>query len=459
MARELKPLTDEDIAACEPESIWLETRKVPLPMHAVLWLVLIVLLSGLIWAAFARVDRIVVAEGKLVTTRPNITLKPLENSLVREVLVRPGQRVRQGELLVSFDPTVNAAELAHQQAQYDAKLCEVLRLQTESDGAESLNLPAELADTTSGKEQAKLFADRRSYLDGREAYFERYIDRYREMAESLERALAMYEQRQQNMERIEDMYRRLEERGTIPLKDALEVQMQRLGNEIEIENQKANLVEYRQMIRQSEAERDVFRADWKQQIGSALVEARAALASYEDGVRKYTLLAAQTALYAPCDAVVHEIAPYQEGSGVREAEAMVTLIPVNVPLEAEIDIQPQDVGRLREGDSAKVKFDAFPFQQHGTLIGRLRYISADTHESRGNADQWEDSGTAAAPSATRPQYRSRLVLSGHLNGVPDETWQSAGMKVRAEIKVGERSVLDYVLNPFFKALDESIREP
>ncbi len=458
MARELKPLTDEDIAACEPESIWLETRKVPLPAHVVLWLILVVLIGGVAWAAFAKVDRLVVAEGKLVTTRPNITLKPLENSLVKEVAVRAGQRVHKGDVLISFDPTVNEAELAHQQAQYKAKLCEVLRLQAESAGAETLSLPAELVDTPGGKEQATLFADRLAYHAGRMAYFTQYIDRYRKMAESLERALAMYEQRQQNMERIEDMYRRLEERGTIPLKDALEVQMQRLSNEIEIENQRASLVEYRQMIRQCEAERDVFLADWKQQIGSSLVEARAALVSYEDGVRKYTLLAAQTALYAPCDAVVHEVAPYQEGSGVREAEAMVTLIPADVALEAEIDIQPQDVGRLREGDMAKIKFDAFPFQQHGTLCGTLRYISADTHESRSNADQWEES-SSAAPTATRPQFRSRLVLSGQLNGVPDSAWQSAGMKVRAEIKVGERSVLDYILNPFLKAMDESIREP
>lgn len=459
MAKEPKPLTDEDIAACEPESIWLETRKVPLPAHAVLWLILAVLACGAAWAAFAKVDRIVAAEGKLVTTRPNITLKPLENSLVKEVAVRPGQRVRKGDVLVSFDPTVNEAELAHQQAQYNAKLCEVLRLQAESAGAEALTLPGELAGTPAGREQAALFADRLAYHAGRTAYFSQYISRYRKMAESLERALAMYGQRQQNMERIEDMYRRLEERGTIPLKDALEVQMQRLSNEIEIENQKASLVEYRQMVRQCEAERDVFLADWKQQTGTSLVEARAALASYEDGVRKYTLLAAQTALYAPCDAVVHEVAPYQEGSGVREAEAMVTLIPAGVPLEAEIDIRPQDVGRLREGDTAKIKFDAFPFQQHGTLCGTLRYISADTHESRGNADQWEESASGAAPTATRPQYRSRLVLSGQLEGVPDSAWQSAGMKVRAEIKVGERSVLDYILNPFLKAMDESIREP
>ncbi len=457
MARELKPLTDEDIAACEPEAIWLETRKAPLPARLVMWLLCLMLALGLTWACVAKVDRIVVAEGKLVTTRPNITLKPLENSLVREVLVRPGQRVQAGDVLISFDPTVNRAELHHQQQQHDSKLCEVLRLEAELAGQADYELPEGLQAGKTAAQQRQLFDSRKAYVEGRERYFAQYIERYGKMAESLETSLAMYRERQNNMERIEGMYRKLEEKGMVPVKDSLEVQMQRLANEIEIENQRASLVEYRQMLRQCEAERDVFRAEWRQQIAQQLVEARRELIGYAEGVKKYTLLAAQTEMRSPCDAVVHEIAPYQEGSGVREAEALVTLIPQGVPLEAEVDIKPQDVGRVRVGDEVRLKLDAFPFQQHGTLSGSLRFISADTYESRSNMEEEDASSPAAA--APRPQYRARVVTSGSLKGVEDATWQSAGMKLRAEIKVGERTVISYLLNPFLKAMDESIREP
>ncbi len=456
MARELKPLTDEDIAACEPEAIWLETRKVPLPARTVMWLLCLLLAIGIAWACVAKVDRIVVAEGKLVTTRPNVTLKPLENSLVREVLVRPGQRVKAGEVLISFDPTVNRAELHHQQQQHDSKLCEVLRLEAELSGAADYVLPEGLLAGKTASQQRQLFESRRAYVEGRERYFAQYIERYSKMAESLETSLAMYRERLVSMERIEGMYRALEAKQMVPVKDSLEVQMQRLANEIEIENQRASLVEYRQMLRQCEAERDVFRAEWRQQNAQQLVEARRELIGFAEAVKKYTLLAEQTEMRSPCDAVVHEIAPYQEGSGVREAEALVTLIPQGVPLEAEVDIQAQDVGRLRVGDEVRVKFDAFPFQQHGTLGGSLRFISADTYESRSNMEEGSESPSAAMP---RPQYRARVVVSGSLRGVDDATWQSAGMKLRAEIKVGERTVMSYLLNPFLKAMDESIREP
>ncbi len=456
MARELKPLTDEDIAACEPEAIWLETRKVPLPANIVLWLLLVLLVLGVTWACVAKVDRIVVAEGRLVTTRPNVTLKPLENSLVREVQVRAGQRVRAGDVLIHFDPTVNRAELANQQQQRDSKLCEVLRLEAELARALDYELPAELQSSSNATQQRKLFDSRRDYVEGRERYFAQYIERYTKMAESLQTSLAMYRERMKSMEEIEDMYRRLKEKGAVPVKDVLEVTMQRLANEIEIENQRASLVEYQQMLHQCEAERDVFRAEWRQQIAQQLVEARRELVGYSEAVKKYSMLAEQTELRSPCDAVVHEIAPYQEGSGVREGEALITLIPTGVPLEAEVDIQPQDVGRVRVGDEVRLKFDAFPFQQHGTLDGSLRFISADTYESRSNMAEEDASPTAAMP---RPQYRARVEVSGSLRGVEDATWQSAGMKLRAEIKVGERTVMSYLLNPFLKAMDESIREP
>ena len=101
--KRLRELTDADIAACEPESIWLETRKCPLPAHCVLWVVVLLLISAVVWACLAKVDVVVVAEGKLVTSRPNITMKPLERTVVKSVPVRVGQVVEKGDVLVEFD--------------------------------------------------------------------------------------------------------------------------------------------------------------------------------------------------------------------------------------------------------------------------------------------------------------------------------------------------------------------
>lgn len=454
--KKLRELTDADIAACEPESIWLETRKCPLPAHAVLWVVILMLVTAVVWACLAKVDVVVVAEGKLVTSRPNITMKPLERTVVKSVPVRVGQVVEKGEVLVVFDPTVNAAELNSLTEQRNHHLCRKLRLQAEQAGEAQLVLPEDLAATAAAAQQLNLFAARKDYYEKRCAYLNSSINRYKATVASLEKALEKYTELMEPILDIENRYVKMADEGTASKVEMMRVRMQRMGNEIEMENQCTRLAEDSRMMQGAFAELETFRSEWRRQIDEELAETLLQLVALDEKIRQTAYLASIEYMRAPCRAVVHEIAPYQEGSAVREAESLISLIPLDVPLEAEIDILPKDVGLLRKGDVARLKLEAFPFQKYGTLQGAITFISADTYESASNMDA-ED-----APVATggkRPQYRARLAPQGALSGVPAEAWQSAGMKLRAEIKVGERTVISYLLHPFLKAMDESIREP
>lgn len=454
--RKLKELTDADIAACEPESIWLETRQCPIPAIAVFWAVIAMLAAGIIWACLAKVDKVVAAEGKLVTTRPDIILKPLERAVIKRVEVQVGQIVEEGETLVTFDPTVNEAQLRSLQGQYDTFLCQQLRLKAEQNGAEHFELPAELAATEPGQQQMQLWEARRVWYREKRAWYRENITRYASVAKSVSSSLAKYDEMMVPMNSIERMYTDLAQRGIAARADMFNVQMQRMGNEIEIEKQRATLVENEQMRLSAEAEEKVFAEEWTRDIANELVETELRLNELRERINELTFLAGTETLKSPCRAMVHEIAPYQEGSGVREAEALITLVPLDAPMEAQIDILTRDVGLLRKGDTARIKFDAFPFQQHGTLQGKLRLISANTYDSVSNLEQSE---APAVTGGRQPQYRAHLTLSGSLRGVAPELWHYSGMKLRAEIKVGEQRVISYLLNPFLKAMDESIREP
>lgn len=454
--KRLRELTDADIAACEPESIWLETRKCPLPAHCVLWVVVLLLISAVVWACLAKVDVVVVAEGKLVTSRPNITMKPLERTVVKSVPVRVGQVVEKGDVLVEFDPTVNAAELKSLTARREHHLCLKHRLLAEKNGAEELVFPDTLAATPAAQQQLRLFLSRKDYYTKRIEYLNVNINRYKGTVASLEKALRKYTELMEPILDIENRYVKMADAGTASKVEMMRVRMQRMGNEIEMENQSTRLVEDTEMMQSAFAELETFRAEWLSQIDEQLAETELQLVELEEKIRQSTYLASIEYMRAPCRAVVHEIAPYQEGSAVREAESLISLIPLDVPLEAEIDILPKDVGLLRRGDTARLKMEAFPFQKHGTLAGTINFISADTYESASNLDA---EGAPATTGGKRPQYRARLQLAGELAGVPQQAWQSAGMKLRAEIKVGERTVISYLLHPFLKAMDESIREP
>ena len=456
--KKLKELTDADIAACEPESIWLETRKCPLPAHSVLWVIILLLVVGVAWACLAKVDKVVAAEGKLVTTRPNITMKPLERTVIKSVPVRVGQVVEKDQVLIELDPTVNLSELQNLEEQLSYYLCLSCRLKAEQAGAAVLEMPAAQAGSTAAQRQQEVFDARREYYAKRCTFLQASVDRYMATTASIEKSLAKYDEMMEPLNRIEEVYVNLSQKGMAPRVDMLNTKIQRMGNEIEVENQRTRLVEDQKMRNTSRAELETFMAEWKQQINQELAEAELQIHTLEEKVRQTRYLVSAENLKAPCRAVVHEIAPYQEGSAVREAEAMITLIPLDAPLEAEIDILPKDVGLLRKGDIARLKLDAFPFQQYGTLSGTLRFISADTYESTANLEAEADSSLAST-GGRRPQFRARLEVQGQLNHVPAELWQSAGMRLRAEIKVGERTVISYLMHPFIKALDESIREP
>lgn len=456
--KKMKELTDADIAACEPESIWLETRECPLPAHSVLWVIILLLVSGVIWACVAKVDKVVAAEGKLVTTRPNITMKPLERSVIKRVPVQLGQIVEKDQVLIELDTTVNAAELCNLREQLAYYRCQVARLNAERNGAAQVVYPEGLADSEQARRQSDLFTTRRDYYTKRIAYLQTSVDRYSSTTASIVRSLEKYDEMMVPVNRIEQMYVNLAEKGMTPMVDMFNTRIQRMGNEIEVENQRARLVEDQQMCITAQAELATFKAEWIQDIDKELAEAELQISVLQEKIRQSEYLVSVDCLKSPCRAVVHEMAPFQEGSAVREAEAFITLIPLDVPLEAEIDILPKDVGLLRLGDEARLKLDAFPFQRYGTLNGTLRYISADTHESSANLE--EDSESAmAATGGRRPQFRARLAVGGALTDVPPQLWQSAGMRLRAEIKVGERRVISYLMHPFIKAMDESIREP
>ena len=154
-------------------------------------------------------------------------------------------------------------------------------------------------------------------------------------------------------------------------------------------------------------------------------------------------------LTAPADAVVLEVAKLSPGSIAREAEAIFTLVPLGTELEAEVQIESQDVGYIKPNAPVHVKVDAFPFQKHGMMEGILRNVSQDSFRRESSASNVGDA-----------YYAGRVKLkSARLDNMPIDATLLPGMTLSAEILVGKRSVMSYMLWPLTKATSESIREP
>ena len=170
------------------------------------------------------------------------------------------------------------------------------------------------------------------------------------------------------------------------------------------------------------------------------------LTSTRKSYEKIAQLIEYVYLRAPCNAVVHEIASFSPGSAVREAEALITLIPLDGNIELEAEILPENIGKVKVGATARLKLTAYPFQRHGTLDGVVRNISEDTFEKQSGG-------------STLKYYRARLVVSGKLRGVKEDFRLIPGMETQCEIKCDRRRLIEYLLYPLIKAFDETAREP
>lgn len=229
----------------------------------------------------------------------------------------------------------------------------------------------------------------------------------------------------------------------------LDAQDRLLEAERSMEMARNRQVELGRELAALEAEKMSFETGWRQKMMEELLTVSRERDSVNEQLQKADKRNKLIILSSPTDAVVLDIAKLSQGSVVQAAEKLFTLVPLGAELEVEVQIDSLDVGYVKVGDKAHIKFDAYPFQKHGTLEAELRTISEDAFRRE-----------AAAGSGMDAFYTSRIRLkSARLSKMPERSKLLPGMTATAEIVVGKRSVMSYLLWPLMKAVDESIREP
>ena len=159
------------------------------------------------------------------------------------------------------------------------------------------------------------------------------------------------------------------------------------------------------------------------------------------------------------DATVLTVAKVSVGSVLQSGQQFITLVPLDAPLEVEANIAGRDDGFVAVGDPVAIKFDTFPFIQYGMAYGTVRTISADSFTAQD--EQRNPTGAVPMPNNTsEPFYRARIAIDRvDLHGTPPGFRLMPGMPVTADIKVGKRTVLQYLLGRVLPVASEGMREP
>ena len=408
----------------------------------------------LIIACVAPVEMVVQGSGQLSTDTPPIVLQPMERAIIREMKVKPGDVVSKGQLLATLDPTFAEADLASLKAQDTVLKAQVKRIE-----AELAETPLIHDSTPDAAEllQASLFRQRHAQYASRISAFDEEIGRSEAAIATIQGNREFLTQQLTISQDVENMRSGLWKNRLASKIQYLEAQSLRLRSERELRDASDRLTELRHSARSRRAERQAFIDEWRRALTEDLVVKRAEMARLSESLVKANRLLFLVQLIAPEDGVVLEVASRSVGSIMREAEPLITLVPSNALLIAEVTIASSDVGYTTIGNLVKVKVDAYPYQRHGTVEGRLASISEASFSTQGNSG---GDPAKPLPPSRGAVHRARVELTRtQLERMPEGSRLMPGMTVSADIKVGSRTVMSYFLNPVTRGLDESMREP
>lgn len=436
------------VSEFQPDAIEVEERAPPRVARLTLYLIVALISAAIGWAYLTEIDEIATARGKLITVEPNIVVQPLESSVIRTIHVNVGQSVTAGQVLAVLDPTFTEADVHQLRVKFDTADAMVNRLEAEL--SNRIYIPSDLSNPEQAVE-ARLAAQRKLFRESRLRNFAEEIARAEASIEKSRQEEGIMQERLSGIKEVEAMRATLLAHETGSKLNLLQARDSRLDIEASLARLRGTQIEAGHELEKAQAQRQEFLEDFRRATLESLVEARERRNAASEELKKAELRQRHVTLTAPADAVVLEIAQRSVGSVVRQAEPLFVLVPLKVPMEAEVLIEPKDIGHITRDQTARIKFDAFPFQKHGTASGEVRTISQDSFSS--------DTRESNARPSDRLFYRARLSLDDvNLHDVPAGFRLLPGMALQAEIQVGRRRVISYFLYPLMRGLDESIRE-
>ena len=433
--------TPEQIIEFQPDALMIKNQPLPRYIKFGVWFPVVAVSAAVIWACVARTDVIVQGGGKLVTNHPTIIMKPLERSVIKQIHVKIGDTVKADQILITFDPEINKAEAERLGNEIVALEAQLARLR-----AEFLKENYIGRDEQFSRWQRAIYLQRSEYFKEKLNYFSEALKQREASAKSKRDSLHKQNEQLASMKTLEEMFRKLHEKKAASLKELIQMSISRMEMESTVDRLGNDLLELEHSRGTILAEKNSFIQEWRNKISEEMISVERHLASLRKEYDKQARLLEYVHLRAPCNAIVHEVAPFSPGSAVREAESLITLVPLTNDIELEAEIRPEDIGKVKPGAQANIKLTAWPFQKYGTLDGIVRNISENTLEK-------------SVAGGTVKYYRARVTVKGRLRGVGSSFRLIPGMETQCEIKCGRRRVIEYVLYPLIKALDETAREP
>jgi len=398
----------------------------------------------LLWAKFAVLDEVTRGDGKIVPSSKTQVIQNLEGGIVSQIMVREGDIVQPGDILVRIDNVSARANFRDTRSQYLALQAGTARLEAELNGTDIV-FPEELKSGAPDlvNNEVALYEARKAQLGAQKQVLEsQAAQRRQEINELTSRRsqtrdnLALARQEREIMEP-------LVRKNLAPKVDLLRIEREISDLEGELKTISYSLPRLQTAVKEAEQRVSELMLTTKAEISNELNQKRTEMSSIAELLTAGEDRVTRTEVRSPVRGTIKQIMHNTVGGVIQPGQDIMEIVPLDDTLLVEARIRPADIAFLRPGQEATIKVTAYDFSIYGGLKASLERISADTIKDENDESFYR---TYLRTERNTLRYRDE-----ELPIIP-------GMTTSVEILTGEKTVLDYLLKPILKARDRALKE-
>jgi adhesin transport system membrane fusion protein len=399
----------------------------------------------LIWAFFADIDVITRGNGHVIASQKTQIISNLEGGVIKQVLVKEGDLVEAGHVLMIIDPKVSEARYKAHQEQYLRYLAASSRLQAQLDGVD-YKVPEEVQKEfpSIAAEEIRHYLERKEQLETQQSIAQQIVVQKQQDVATEKAKIAQAEEQltlsQQELKMVEPLVAE----QLISRREILRLQRDTANLKGEVATGKSALPKDEAALEQAQYELKQISTRFQNEDQEQLRDIKIKLSEEKAAMLEAHDRMTRTELRSPVKGIVKEIKMKTLGGSIRGGEAVLEVVPFEDTLLIEAEVLPSDVAFLHPGLDATVKVTAYDYSVYGSLKAQLVEISADTVHD---------------PEQKRDFYRVLLRTDkNYLEHNGKKLPIIPGMTIEVDILTGSRTVMQYLLKPIIKGVSQSFRE-
>ena len=394
-----------------------------------------------LWGGLAHIDEVTRGMGKVVPSSKAQLVQAASPATVSAILVRPGQMVRKGQLLVKLDDSQSSSALGQLQAENERLSARAARLEDEGNGN---GTGTDCAEGSVCQDEARLALVRKEAAHSKQSALSAAVDQRRQDLREGQATVASLENSVKLAQDQVNMLAPLAAKKVVPQTELLTAQRELVDLQGKLSAARQGALRAQAAIAEAEAQLRQAQFDFRQEALNEHNEVATKIAVNQESIKGAEARLQRNELRAPATGYVNDVKVTTVGGFVNAGEQLMQIVPVGEKLLVEARVAPKDIAFIKVGDRANVKVTAYDFSIYGGLTGEVRNISADSI--------YDEVEKQAYYSVMVETDRAYIVKNGQRLPI------MPGMICDVEIITGRKSILTYLFKPVLRAFSEALTE-